>query len=115
MRKISADLSSEEFMRAVTAADFKSLIDSEGLKDLGEFVNRCHADGLEKILIRFFFQRKNEGDVPTPYYMWASYPADASGGSELELFVPDFSDIRSLLDVPEELAGIPYFEIVVGQ
>lgn len=103
----------EEFMRAITAADFKTLI-GDDLGPFLDFLDKSAEQGQDRVIIRFMFQKDNEDQIPTPYYIWASYPVDVAEEEELVIYAPDFNDLKTLLETPEDVQGLPYFEIIVG-
>lgn len=99
----------EEFVRAITVADFVKLVGSERLTEFAEYANAVEASGGDKIIIRVLFQIDQPDGVPLPYYMWLVYPV-ADG--EVQVYPPDFENLSTYLETPYELQGLAYFEIV---
>lgn len=101
----------EEFVRAVTVADFVKLAGPDNLLDFAAYSNAVEDAGQENIVIRLLFQIEQPDGVPLPYYVWLVYPCD---GGELAVYPPDYDNLGTYLETPEELQNQEYFEIIVG-
>lgn len=107
----------EEFMRHVMDIDFDRLVGEENEIRFAQFIKEQMEEQKEHIILRFYFEKGNPDEgVPLPYYVWAVYPMDSHSGiigGELRLFPPDYSDPMTYLNIPEEIQGESYFEVVV--
>ena len=108
----------EEFVRYIADADVNALIGEDRHDEFHRFLDERFAEGKDKVVFRFLFERENTDDIPTPYYVWVVYPIvdhdsfyETSGIAEM--IPPDFDDPSSYLKVPDELRGEAYFEAFV--
>ena len=108
----------EEFVRYIADSDINALIGEDRHTEFHEFLEHRFAEGKDKIIFRFLFEKNNEDDIPTPYYVWVVYPIvdhdefyETTGVAEM--IPPDFDNPTSYLSIPEELEGEPYFEAYV--
>lgn len=101
----------EEFVRAVTVADFVKLVGPDNLLDFAQYSNAVEDKGQENIVIRLLFQIEQPDGVPLPYYLWLVYPFE---DGEVSVYPPDFDNLGTYLETPEELRDQTYFEIIVG-
>jgi hypothetical protein len=101
----------EEFMRAVSEADFMKLVGSEKMFEFVKYIEDLEQSGQQEIVLRALFQIENDDGVPLPYYLWLVYPLDQSDEG-MVVHSPDFEDLTTYLDVPEELRNQKWFEII---
>lgn len=68
-----------------------------------EYLENISKIGQEEIILRFAFERPNDDEVPTPYYVWVSYTLN--GEPEITIYNPDFSSYQTYLETPPEIVG----------
>ena len=101
-----------EFFKSIVNADFESLLRGK-LEEFDIFLQEREDAGANYVVVRFLLELEAADGVPRPYYLWAKYPLDLDEDDSLDIFPPDFTDSKSMLEKPEEIADDPFFEIAV--
>jgi hypothetical protein len=109
MKGVLNNLLAEEFVRAISAADFVKLVGAKNLQSFAEYVNYIEDIGQPDIVLRILFQIQNSDGVPLPYYVWLVYPLDADG--EVAVYPPDFDDLSTYLETPDSVSDLSWYEI----
>lgn len=100
-------MSVDEFLIAVSQADFIKIVGPENMFKFAEYVSRV--EDQDKIVIRVLDERRNtEDDFGWPYYLWLVYSKEEH---EVEIIFPDFEYPLTQIDVPEEIEGLEYFPV----
>lgn len=98
----------EEFLLAITQADFIEIVGSNRLYEFYQYINTVEAGDQEELIIRFLLERDNPDGIPSPFYMWVVFPLDEGG--EAQIHLPDFDEPLTQLE-NEELNGKLFFAI----
>jgi len=108
---MSADIN--KFLIWVSNVDFESMIGMERWGEFLSYISECQRENQEEIVLRFLFQMENPDGVPTPYYVWVTYPFDTTieGEGEVDIYIPDFDEYINTISMPPNLDGKKYFRI----